>query len=99
MGLEEFAKIIIGAAAIQWPITAYTAFQAYRNKETALTFTLGVFVMCSFIMSLGAFLSIVYLQGIGLPPGTGAVILVAIFLTVSIIQPVWFVGVYFGRFK
>lgn len=91
--------LLILVALFQWPITAVAIYFAVRERQTALTFTVGVFVVLSLASTVGAVLGFVTLNDVPAPPGFYASLLVALFLIIAMIQPLWAIAVALGRFK
>jgi len=99
VSLDDACRLLIAVAVIQWPITAVAIYLARREKQTALTFTVGVFVMLSLASTLGAVLGWVTLNDVAFPSGFFATALVLMFLGIAAVQPLWAIGVWFGKFQ
>ena len=99
MSLDDASRLLIAAAVIQWPITLVSVYLARREKQSALTFTVAMFIILSMATTLGAILGWVTLNDMPVPPGFFASSLIAMFLAIALVQPIWAVGVWLGRFK
>lgn len=99
MTLDHVALLLIVVAFVQWPITLAAVYFARRERQTALTFTVGVFIVLSIISTAGAVLGWVHLHDIKLPPGMFTVTLIGIFLAVALPQPLWALAVLLGKFR
>lgn len=99
MSLDDASRLLIAAAVIQWPITLVSVYLARREKQSALTFTVAMFIILSMATTLGAILGWVTLNDMPVPPGFFASSLIAMFLAIALVQPIWALGVWLGRFR
>ena len=99
MSLDDASRLLIAAAVIQWPITLVSVYLARREKQSALTFTVAMFIILSLATTLGAILGWVTLNDMPVPPGFFASSLIAMFLAIALVQPIWALGVWLGRFR
>ena len=99
MSLDDASRLLIAAAVVQWPITLISVYLARREKQSALTFTVAMFIILSMATTLGAILGWVTLNDMPVPPGFFASSLIAMFLAIALVQPIWALGVWLGRFR
>lgn len=99
MSAESLSWLLLAFAPIDWLITWFVMTKARRLGETSLTFTAGIFVASSLVVTVGALLGFAYLNEMAVPREVYTITISASFLIPAAIPPLWLIAFAFGRFR
>lgn len=98
MTTQQLALSFILLAPVEWLIVLFAYRLARPVGEHSLSFSVGVFVACAVIVTIGAVLGFAYLNDF-LPPGAVVVGFTSIIWIAGVVPPVWLVLYKLGMFR